>query len=341
MTETQAIVGIRAYSPTDLRAVLDLLQAALGAGPVRDRTSSFFRWKHFDNPFGHSYLVVAEDDGRIVGLRAFMRWRFVAGDRRISAVRAVDTATHPASQGRGIFSRLTLSALDDLAGDTDLIFNTPNEKSLPGYLKMGWEIVGEVPIRVRVRRPIRLLRHRRSVRSTETAADPGPAVVADGVGDVLEDGEDIAELLRDSEANEGAIATAKTVEYLRWRFADAPDLGYRAIREDRHGIIAGLAIFRVRPRGVLWETTLAELLVRRGDLATARRLFAAVVRASRVDHVTCSFSQGTTAAQATRWSSWKAPFGITLVTKPLRRSPIPDPGKLGSWSLSLGDLEVF
>ena len=93
---------------------------------------------HPVDPFGRSFMLVAETDGRIVGLRAFMRWEFVAGDRRFRAVRAVDTATHPDHQGKGIFSRLTLEALDSLRDQADFIFNTPNEKSLPGYLKMGW-----------------------------------------------------------------------------------------------------------------------------------------------------------------------------------------------------------
>ena len=57
--------------------------------------------------------------------------------------------------GTGVFTRLTLAALEELKIDTDLVFNTPNGKSLPGYLKMGWRRVMDVPIRVRVRRPVR------------------------------------------------------------------------------------------------------------------------------------------------------------------------------------------
>jgi GNAT superfamily N-acetyltransferase len=72
----------------------------------------------------------------------------------INAVRAVDTATHPDWQGRGIFSRLTLGALDDLRDDgVDCVFNTPNDKSRPGYLKMGWQQVGKVPVSVRLTGP--------------------------------------------------------------------------------------------------------------------------------------------------------------------------------------------
>lgn len=73
----------------------------------------------------------------------FLRWKFdVPGEGTISAVRAVDTATHPDWQGSGIFTRLTLGALDELRDDgLDVVFNTPNDQSRPGYLKMGWSQV--------------------------------------------------------------------------------------------------------------------------------------------------------------------------------------------------------
>jgi GNAT superfamily N-acetyltransferase len=85
----------------------------------------------------------------------WLRWRFVATGRRWDAVRAVDTATHPEYQGRGIFRRLTTSSLDAAArGGRRHVFNTPNEQSRPGYLKMGWEEVGKLPSAVRFRSPV-------------------------------------------------------------------------------------------------------------------------------------------------------------------------------------------
>ncbi|MEO8425105.1 MAG: GNAT family N-acetyltransferase, partial [Actinomycetota bacterium] len=188
MSRTRPAIDIRAYRDQDEPAVLSLLGASLGGGPAGVRPPAFFRWKHLENPFGRSFMWVAEADDQIVGLRAFMRWEFTAGDRRYLAVRAVDTATHPAHQGQGIFSRLTLEALDALRDQADFVFNTPNERSRPGYLKMGWQVVGKVPIRVRVRRPIRFVTR---VRSWRTSVDVGatiPSPSAPRASDVLADG---------------------------------------------------------------------------------------------------------------------------------------------------------
>ena len=51
------------------------------------------------------FLLVQEDNGRIVGVRAFMQWRWVQEGKVYKALRAVDTATHPDYQGKGIFKR--------------------------------------------------------------------------------------------------------------------------------------------------------------------------------------------------------------------------------------------
>src|SRR5262249_47629907 len=102
-----------------------------------------------NNPFGRSPMWVACDGARVVALRTFLRWEFVVDNEPVRAVRAVDTATDPDYQSRGIFTRLTRSALDELRDDgVEMVFNTPNSQSLPGSLKMGWLVVGHLPVSI-------------------------------------------------------------------------------------------------------------------------------------------------------------------------------------------------
>src|SRR6202022_1678221 len=72
-------VTARPFHPDDERGVLDVLQAVFGEWP-RDLSGStpaeFFRWKHFDGPFGPSHMVVAEADHTLIGCAAYMQWRF-------------------------------------------------------------------------------------------------------------------------------------------------------------------------------------------------------------------------------------------------------------------------
>jgi GNAT superfamily N-acetyltransferase len=327
-------VSVRPFVDEDLPRVLDLLEASLGGGPAGRRPPEFFTWKHLDNPFGRSLLLVAEHQGRLIGLRAFLRWRFLADGRTLAAVRAVDTATHPEFQGMGVFSRLTRAALEAMEGQVDLVFNTPNGKSGPGYLKLGWTEVGRVPVAVRARRPLRLLLAGRA------RSRPAPPVAAAPAAQALTDEAALAALLAREPAPRG-LATPRTPQYLRWRYGAAPLLGYRAVIEERGGELAGLALFRVRPRGRLWESTVAEVLAG-GEVATARRLLGRVAAAARVDHLTLHAPAGTPLHRAARQAGYlPSPAGILLVANPRTPGLRPDPTRLDAWALSLGDLEVF
>ena len=330
-------VKVRPYRDEDEMEVIELLKTTLGEGPAGNRTHEFFAWKHLDNPFGRSFMLVAESDGRVVGLRAFMRWRFVAGGARVPAARAVDTATHPDYQGRGIFSRLTLEALEGLADEADFVFNTPNDKSKPGYLKMGWQVVGDLPVRVRVRRPLRFALGLRTIRTPGTTPVEAPDVNAVPAAEALANEEALAGLLQASSGRSGGFATAHTSDTLTWRYGRAPLLDYRAVGDVRRG----LAIFRVRARGALWEASVAEVIVPNEDPRRARELLREVGRAARVDHITCLAPASSAASVAARRAGFvRSPLSMTLTARPLRKSRV-DPLDGRSWALTLGDVEVF
>jgi GNAT superfamily N-acetyltransferase len=332
---------LRAYDDADENQIIELMSASLGAGPTGERSQEFFRWKHIDNPFGRSHMLVAADGERIVGFRSFMRWRFTARGAETAAVRAVDTATHPDHHGRGIFSMLTLRALDELRNEVDLVFNTPNEKSGPGYLKMGWRMAGKIPISVRVRHPMRFARGALNLRETSQANGPVPRVDAPAAAEVL-DTDGLQDLLEALEPGAHRLATPRSLPYLRWRYASAPLLDYRTVVEERAGAVAGVGIFRVRPRGTLWEATLCDLIAEPGDDRTLRRLLRAIASAARVDHITCHFPKRSASLRAARRCGFvPAPGGMNFVVNPLRDSLPVDPVAMHSWALSLGDLEVF
>jgi GNAT superfamily N-acetyltransferase len=337
VTHTLEQVLIRRYEDADELAVLDLLKTTLGGGPTGDRTAEFFRWKHRDSVFGPSFMLVAEADGAIVGLRAFMRWNFRSSGTLLRGVTAVDTATHPEHQGRGIFSALTRRALDDLSSEIDFVFNTPNEKSLPGYLKMGWRRLGRVPVHLRIKSPQGFVR---ALASRGRVGTRPPAAEAEPVAAFMD--ELAASTLLEDAAVGGCIATDRTLEYLRWRYVDAPALDYRGVAVNTAGRLEGFGIFRVRPRAGAWEATVTELIVRPGDARAGRKVLRDIGRSARVDHLTCHFPPRSTAARAAMACGYlRSPRGITFVVNPLGHSIHPDPTELSSWALTLGDLEVF
>ena len=131
---------------SDINEIIRLLKISLGEA-LMPKSEAYFIWKHINNPFGKSLILVAKENGKIIGIRTFMHWTWVCENKLYSSVRAVDTATHPDFQGRGIFSKLTLEAVKKSTEENvDFVFNTPNPISMLGYMKLGWYSVGKMPI---------------------------------------------------------------------------------------------------------------------------------------------------------------------------------------------------
>src|SRR5688572_23337100 len=104
-------MDIREATDSDIPEIIALLKISLGES-LMPKSERYWRWKHIENPFGRSPVILCWDEGKLVGVRAFMRWEWISEGQLYRAVRAVDTATHPDYQGKGIFKKLTLSLVE-------------------------------------------------------------------------------------------------------------------------------------------------------------------------------------------------------------------------------------
>lgn len=327
MTGAEAF-QLRPAGPEDRSAVLALLADSLG-WELDDTFAEFFEWKHVRNAFGPSPAWVATVGGRVVAFRTFLCWQFEHPDGRVRrAVRAVDTATHPEYQGRGLFRRLTLHALDEMRdAGVEFVFNTPNDQSRPGYLAMGWSQIGRLPISARVAGVRAAMRMVRS--SVPAERWPETTSAGDAADDVLADSS-VDRLLARLPAPRG-LRTHRSRDYLRWRYGLAR-LGYRVITAPS-GPADGLAVFRVRRRGQARETALCELLSPAGDTHAARALARAVTRAARADYVV---------RLGHDLRGWFVPLprrGPMLTWRALAEPQ--DPPARPEWDLALGDVELL
>lgn len=335
---------IREAVESDTEQILGLLRTSLGEGST-PRHREYWSWKHKSNPFGASPALVAEANGCVVGLRVFMYWAWESGGKEIRAVRAVDTATHPDWRGRGIFTRLTLALVDKMdAEGVSFVFNTPNKLSRPGYLKMGWSIVGRVSLWVHPRRPLRALGSLVNPRSPEKMnprrGDRGPS---DGQSVVkLLDEPKLRDLLHAMPTTDSRLATPTSIAYLKWRYVDIPDFAYKAVWFlDDEGSAA--VIYRNRPRGSLRELRLCEILVGSGraSLRRATALIRSVLRETNADYAVAMAASKTPARRTLTHSGFlPVPrLGPILTIRPLSKGNMQL--HRSAWRLSIGDLELF
>ena len=217
---------IREATEKDIPEILDVLKASLGETSSQ-KTEEVWRYKHVDNPFGKSLVLVAVENDKIIGVRALMRWKWQLGNQSFSAYRAVDTATHPKHQGKGIFKKLTLKAIEMAKenGD-DFIFNTPNTQSLPGYLKMGWEEVDKLKIRATFANPLNWLGNK-----TDKPYTINNSCFDDQLDNLVSDYNSFIK-------GENNLFTIKSSEYLSWRYEKNPLQEYE-VEADKDFYLAG------------------------------------------------------------------------------------------------------
>jgi len=217
---------IRKSEPGDIPQIIEVLKASLGETSSK-KTEEAWMYKHVGNPFGKSLVLVAVENDSIIGVRAFMRWKWQLGDQVFSAFRAVDTATHPEHQGEGVFKKLTLNAIEIAKeqGD-DFIFNTPNTQSLPGYLKMGWEEVDKLKIRIFPTNPLNWL----------TVKQTGHYKINNNSSDAHLAG--LISKHNNLKAEENKLFTLKSLEYLSWRYENNPLQNYE-VKGDKDFYLAG------------------------------------------------------------------------------------------------------
>jgi hypothetical protein len=199
----------------------------------------------------------------------------------------------------------------------DLIFNTPNKASGPGYLKMGWQQVGPIGVMVR---PL--------LRRTGSAPDD----VAPDPGDFFKSGtEEAGSPVTDRPAR--GMRTPRTAGYMQWRFAGHPTARYRAISHNGQ-----TAILRPNHRSGRREVVVSELF---GDRPSAAVRFSA--RVSRASYLAGWFSRGTPEWRGALVGGMMPVPGISalsLVANPLRHLSV-DVLSLSEWDISLGDLELL
>lgn len=183
--------AVRWYESGDAADVLSLFASQLD----REKSEAYFEWKYHDDPYlSHVPVNVAERDGELVGVQAYLPCQLRHGDRTLLALQPVDAVVHEDHRRNGLYTRLTEQAIDRYAaGDPDLFFNYPSPGALGAQRQLGWSEVDALDVFYRIQRPSAFLSEGESPvdgGSVATAADAvarGALAVADAVGPTTDD----------------------------------------------------------------------------------------------------------------------------------------------------------
>lgn len=309
---------LRIASFQDIPKIVQLLKLSLGES-LLPKSEDFWIWKHVNNPFGASPVMLAEEDEMLIGVRSFMRWNWLMGQQEFHALRAVDTATHPEFQGKGVFRRLTMELVDHCKKDGyDFIFNTPNSKSKPGYLKMGWISNGKFPLQI-------IPAHLKGIFSSSVVCDQ--TLDQRLINQATAPSEEF--LIKCLDALKERITTTDySVDYLRWRYCNVPGIQYHSytIEEDGWSVF-----YRPKVLGRRKELRVCDLLYTKNFKRKSLREFLySECRRMRLNFITMN--------DAIKLSLFgvKMKVGPEVTFRDLNMKKTPP-----NWVPSIGDLELF
>lgn len=117
-------------------------------GETRYGTMGSFFWKIFFNPVDDGIINVIEENQNIVATTSITPKKMLLNQVEFLVGEIGDTYTDRKFQGRGFFSMLVNESRSmAMNSGMKLIYGTPNDQSLPGYIKNnGFKIVNEIQI---------------------------------------------------------------------------------------------------------------------------------------------------------------------------------------------------
>jgi GNAT superfamily N-acetyltransferase len=305
--------------------IVDLLKLSLGESTTK-KSIDFWNWKHIENPFGPSTVILAYDGSTLIGVRAFMKWNFTNNSTTIKCARAVDTAVHPKYQGKGIFTKLTLQALDDCNKEgIKIIFNTPNKASKPGYLKMGWKENGKMFLRLTT--PFKIPKkynenHNNTIYQQFKLNN-------------------LVKTLNTIDTLDTAIfKTIITAPYLEWRYVNCPVFQYGFLTEENNFLIA----FRLKEINSFIELRLCEVCVNddKASINKATKSIKNLINNIHPFFVSCVDSNNIPSLFYKQLNFYpKLKIGPSVTLRNLNSDAINSFRNFKNWQPSLGCMELF
>lgn len=258
---------LRQATPDDTEGISRLLSVVFPQNPRSD--AKVLDWQYWQNPIMPPFSWVFEDRDKIVcHYAAIPVWMLVAGKRTIGVI-AIDAATHPEYQGRGLFSRLTLEALEAASARKTLVtlgFQHPSV-TVPSPVSMSRNAL-DLYLRLAVpKRRKRSCAHQRSPEGLDQLWG------------------------RVSHSYPYGIVRDET--WWAWRYGSHPRAPYSFFSCIRDGVLAGCAVAKQHPRRRIVQ--LLDLLA--VDASAARQLLRSIeesfpecraiaFRASSANHAT-------------------------------------------------------
>jgi len=241
-----------------------------------------YDWWSFGCPCATSGFMVAESNGSVVGVQPMEIFQYHDRKESFKGGMLTGVAVHPQFRRRGIFSALVKACEQEAWRQGAAFVSTmPNDRSRPGFLKLGYTDLGRRKLLVRLIDPRDM--GARSVplfgrlvggaaQCIQAALKPTSAEDGIALRQVSSIPPEVADLAHRHEALFPGLRMHRSAEWWRWRFLEAPTRRY-LIYEARtpDGKLIGLGVCTTRWKGRHKVRYLVDLVV------TSQRVVRAIV----------------------------------------------------------------
>jgi len=244
---------IRPCKDSDRDMVLSLLDKVFSKQErsVSIRSSKLWEWKIKSSPFGKSMVTVAEYDGNIIGVDHLWPWQLTYRGNVIKAYQPCDLAVHPDFRGKGLFKKMRMHGVEYARNNGfQLIFNFPNENSLPANQSLGWNYLGKIDWWVRVLKPLNLLKGK---------LKPGKADYADIPEHFKPDCDLLDQIANNQERSTPYLRINRIPGFHQHRYAAHPNRSYGMIVEGE-GLKQCAAVFTLNRKGKITEMVVVDFV---------------------------------------------------------------------------------
>ena len=145
-------MSIREYHDGDEKEIFNLWRASFPDDNIKpDLWLKRWRWMYKDNPVNPSKILIAEDNGKIIGQYPLYYLNLKVGDKVIKTAQNINLVIHPDYRHRGIYSKLESMMLVKVTEEKcNLVIGFPNDAAYKGHIKSGWFNIGNIQARFKV-----------------------------------------------------------------------------------------------------------------------------------------------------------------------------------------------
>lgn len=282
---------IRRYTSSDVGQVLAVLEATYGERAPR---AAVLDWWCFRCPEALNGFMVAEIEGRVVGVQPMELFRFVDAGWSGTGGLLTGVAVHPEFRRRGIFSALVGGCEQEAWRlGASFVLTMPNERSHPGFLKLGYADLGRRQFLVRPLNAQALGKAAvpvpgvgwlasRLMAVVQAVMKPRRAAGEFRVREVEDLPEDLAVVEQRHATHFPGLRMQRSAAWWRWRYLQSPERVYRLFEaRTATGEVVGVAASASEIRDGLRVAYLMDVAVLRTEALEG--LVAGVIDAARGD----------------------------------------------------------